>query len=144
LLPKFLAGYSGKYVDAFGYINFFTGTACLGVPVLLLVWLASRVETPAGARNRWAAAAKSIGKLLPAASREPYKATRRPPVGFELHENPCVHATNNKTALRERQERRLASSRPAMHRLAANAGGRHRLPTISNREPARKALCRSS
>ena len=46
LLPKFLAGYSGKYVDAFGYINFFTATACLGVPVLLLVWLASRMEAP--------------------------------------------------------------------------------------------------
>ncbi len=42
LLPKFLAGYSGKYVDAFGYANFFTATALLGVPVLLLVWLASR------------------------------------------------------------------------------------------------------
>ncbi|NPC58259.1 AmpG family muropeptide MFS transporter [Caenimonas soli] len=47
LLPKFLAGYSGKYVDAFGYGNFFTATACLGAPVLLLVWLASRMKTPA-------------------------------------------------------------------------------------------------
>jgi MFS transporter, PAT family, beta-lactamase induction signal transducer AmpG len=46
LLPKFLAGYSGKYVDAFGYINFFNATALLGVPVLLLVWLASRIKTP--------------------------------------------------------------------------------------------------
>lgn len=45
LLPKFLAGYSGKYVDAFGYSNFFTATALLGVPVLLLVWLASRSNT---------------------------------------------------------------------------------------------------
>jgi PAT family beta-lactamase induction signal transducer AmpG len=44
LLPKFLAGYSGKYVDAFGYTHFFTATALLGVPVLLLVWLASRVQ----------------------------------------------------------------------------------------------------
>ena len=44
LLPKFLAGYSGKYVDAFGYANFFTGTALLGVPVLVLVWLASRIQ----------------------------------------------------------------------------------------------------
>ncbi len=42
LLPKFLAGYSGKYVDAFGYANFFNATALLGVPVLLLVWLAAR------------------------------------------------------------------------------------------------------
>jgi MFS transporter, PAT family, beta-lactamase induction signal transducer AmpG len=47
LLPKFLAGYSGKYVDAFGYANFFNATALLGVPVLLLVWLASRSKTAA-------------------------------------------------------------------------------------------------
>ena len=46
LLPKFLAGYSGKYVDAFGYAHFFTATALLGVPVLVLVWLASRMQTP--------------------------------------------------------------------------------------------------
>ncbi|HSH88841.1 MAG TPA: AmpG family muropeptide MFS transporter [Ramlibacter sp.] len=44
LLPKWLAGFSGKYVDAFGYINFFSATALLGVPVLLLVWLASRMK----------------------------------------------------------------------------------------------------
>ncbi len=44
LLPKFLAGYSGRYVDAFGYGNFFTATALLGLPVLLLVWLASRTN----------------------------------------------------------------------------------------------------
>ena len=47
LLPKFLAGYSGKYVDAFGYSHFFTATALLGVPVLLLVWLASRSKAAA-------------------------------------------------------------------------------------------------
>jgi PAT family beta-lactamase induction signal transducer AmpG len=46
LLPKFLAGYSGAYVDAFGYANFFTATALLGLPVLLLVWLASRMQAP--------------------------------------------------------------------------------------------------
>ncbi len=46
LLPKWLAGFSGKYVDAFGYGNFFTATALLGLPVLLLVWLASRVPVP--------------------------------------------------------------------------------------------------
>ncbi len=45
LLPKFLAGYSGKYVDTFGYSHFFVATALLGVPVLLLVWLAAR-QTP--------------------------------------------------------------------------------------------------
>lgn len=44
LLPKFLAGYSGRYVDAFGYSYFFVGTALMGLPVLILVWLASRVR----------------------------------------------------------------------------------------------------
>ena len=46
LLPKFLAGFSGQYVDAFGYGQFFVGTALLGVPVLLLIWLASRALRP--------------------------------------------------------------------------------------------------
>jgi PAT family beta-lactamase induction signal transducer AmpG len=46
LAPKFLAGYSGRYVDAFGYQHFFMATALLGVPVLLLVWLASRIRPP--------------------------------------------------------------------------------------------------
>jgi MFS transporter, PAT family, beta-lactamase induction signal transducer AmpG len=44
LLPKFIAGYSGLYVDNFGYAHFFTATALLGLPVLALVWLASRVN----------------------------------------------------------------------------------------------------
>jgi PAT family beta-lactamase induction signal transducer AmpG len=44
LLPKFVAGYSGMYVDAFGYASFFTSTALLGVPVLVLVALASRIK----------------------------------------------------------------------------------------------------
>ena len=42
LLPKALAGYSGRYVDAFGYVNFFTATALLGLPVLLLIGLSMR------------------------------------------------------------------------------------------------------
>ncbi len=50
LLPKFLAGYSGKYVDAFGYGKFFTATALLGLPVLLLVFLASRMQPPPPAK----------------------------------------------------------------------------------------------
>ena len=45
LLPKFLAGFSGVAVDAAGYAWFFTGTAALGLPVLLLVWLASRFHS---------------------------------------------------------------------------------------------------
>ena len=41
LLPKFIAGFSGAFVDANGYASFFAGTALLGVPVLL-IWLAGR------------------------------------------------------------------------------------------------------
>ena len=44
LLPKFIAGFSGDFVNAHGYAAFFQGTAWLGAPVLLLVWLASRVH----------------------------------------------------------------------------------------------------
>ena len=43
LAPKWLAGFSGVYVDAHGYEAVFTSTAFLGAPVLVLVWLASRV-----------------------------------------------------------------------------------------------------
>jgi PAT family beta-lactamase induction signal transducer AmpG len=35
-------------VDSFGYPAFFTGTALLGVPVLILVWLASRAAARRG------------------------------------------------------------------------------------------------
>ena len=42
LLPKWVAGFSGRYVDAFGYQQFFVTTAMIGLPVLLLVWLAAR------------------------------------------------------------------------------------------------------
>ena len=49
LLPKFVAGFSGDYVNAFGYAQFFTSTALLGVPVLLLVWLAPKVKTASNA-----------------------------------------------------------------------------------------------
>ena len=42
LLPKWVAGFSGRYVDAFGYEQFFVTTALMGVPVLVLVWLAAR------------------------------------------------------------------------------------------------------
>jgi PAT family beta-lactamase induction signal transducer AmpG len=44
LLPKWLAGFSGKYVDTFGYSHFFVTTALLGLPVLVLVWLATRAQ----------------------------------------------------------------------------------------------------
>lgn len=47
LLPKFLGGFSGVLVDQLGYQAFFTLTALLGVPVLLLIlaaWRYTRVE----------------------------------------------------------------------------------------------------
>ncbi len=44
LLPKFIAGFSGDFVNAHGYAAFFQATAWLGLPVLLLVGLASRVK----------------------------------------------------------------------------------------------------
>lgn len=40
LLPKFLAGFSGLAVDAYGYASFFIGSAAIGLPVL---WLIRRV-----------------------------------------------------------------------------------------------------
>ena len=44
MLPKFIAGFSGDYVNAFGYAGFFTSTALLGLPVLVLVALAARAQ----------------------------------------------------------------------------------------------------
>lgn len=51
LAPKFIAGFSGVVVDAYGYAFFFTGTALIGLPVLLLVWLAARARRQ-GRRNQ--------------------------------------------------------------------------------------------
>ncbi|ABX32975.1 major facilitator superfamily MFS_1 [Delftia acidovorans SPH-1] len=44
LAPKWLAGFSGAFVDAHGYVSFFQATALLGLPVLVLIALASRVH----------------------------------------------------------------------------------------------------
>ncbi len=44
LLPKFIAGFSGEFVNAYGYGTFFVGTALLGVPVLALVAWAAKVH----------------------------------------------------------------------------------------------------
>ncbi len=49
LLPKWLAGFSGQFVDAHGYADFFLATAGLGLPVLVLVALAARVKPAGGA-----------------------------------------------------------------------------------------------
>jgi len=43
LLPKFIAGGSGIFVEQYGYATFFTATAVLGVPVLLLVFLSRNI-----------------------------------------------------------------------------------------------------
>ena len=42
--PKIIAGYSGMVVESIGYPAFFTGTAIIGIPVLVLVVLAGRLE----------------------------------------------------------------------------------------------------
>ncbi|PKG82441.1 AmpG family muropeptide MFS transporter [Colwellia sp. 75C3] len=43
LFPKFIAGFSGVYVDGFGYVNFFISSALIGIPVLGLIVLLKRV-----------------------------------------------------------------------------------------------------
>lgn len=42
LAPKFVAGFSGQFVDHFGYAHFFVSTSLLGLPVLILVALVVR------------------------------------------------------------------------------------------------------
>ncbi|MGB5708278.1 MAG: MFS transporter [Arenicellales bacterium] len=42
LLPKTLGGYSGSMVDSMGYSQFFIVSAALGVPVIILILLATR------------------------------------------------------------------------------------------------------
>lgn len=42
LAPKWLAGYSGAFVDAFDYPTFFLSTAALGLPVLVIIAVAAR------------------------------------------------------------------------------------------------------
>jgi PAT family beta-lactamase induction signal transducer AmpG len=51
LLPKFIGGWSGWAVDSYGYAAFFVGTALLGVPVLVLAWLAAQ-HAPLPAADR--------------------------------------------------------------------------------------------
>ena len=43
LFPKFIAGFSGVYVDSFGYVNFFVCSALIGVPVLFLIVILKKV-----------------------------------------------------------------------------------------------------
>ncbi len=46
LFPKFVAGFSGLFVDSFGYNTFFIGTALIGIPVLGLVYLVGKLPPP--------------------------------------------------------------------------------------------------
>jgi MFS transporter, PAT family, beta-lactamase induction signal transducer AmpG len=43
LFPKLLGGYSGTMVTAIGYQQFFLITAVMGIPVLILVWMAKKM-----------------------------------------------------------------------------------------------------
>jgi PAT family beta-lactamase induction signal transducer AmpG len=49
LFAKFIAGFSGLYVDPFGYINFFIAASLIGFPVLLLVVLVNRSQNQVAA-----------------------------------------------------------------------------------------------
>ena len=51
LLPKFLGGFSGVMVDNVGYANFFLITTLMGMPVLVLIWLAMRYVPSSGYRK---------------------------------------------------------------------------------------------
>ncbi|MFM2486352.1 AmpG family muropeptide MFS transporter [Celerinatantimonas yamalensis] len=44
LLPKFLAGFSGYLVDKIGYSHFFTLTALMGIPALLIIPLLAYLQ----------------------------------------------------------------------------------------------------
>ncbi|HQD15179.1 MAG TPA: MFS transporter [Ottowia sp.] len=57
MLPKFVAGFSGDYVNAHGYAGFFVSTALLGLPVLLLVALAARAQRQGSGQNAQSAPA---------------------------------------------------------------------------------------
>jgi PAT family beta-lactamase induction signal transducer AmpG len=52
LAPKLIAGYSGSMVDALGYPAFFTVTALMGLPVLVLIVLINRMEPARAATPR--------------------------------------------------------------------------------------------
>lgn len=45
LFPKFIAGFSGLYVDMYGYNIFFLTTALIGLPVLGLIYIVNRHST---------------------------------------------------------------------------------------------------
>ncbi len=51
LLPKFIGGFSGVIVDNIGYETFFMATAVMGVPVLILIFLANKYIPSSGYRK---------------------------------------------------------------------------------------------
>jgi PAT family beta-lactamase induction signal transducer AmpG len=51
LIPKFIGGFSGVMVDHIGYEKFFIITAAMGIPVLILVLLASKHVPSSGHRK---------------------------------------------------------------------------------------------
>ncbi|MGR5154780.1 AmpG family muropeptide MFS transporter [Photobacterium swingsii] len=51
LFPKFIAGFSGVYVDNFGYNTFFFTTALIGLPVLVLIYLVNNGQNSAHHSN---------------------------------------------------------------------------------------------
>ena len=42
LLPKLLAGFSGRVVEQIGYSHFFIGTSLLGIPVMILIIMVAK------------------------------------------------------------------------------------------------------
>lgn len=52
LLPKWLAGFSGVYVDRFGYESFFISTALIGIPVLILIGIAIRMQVKVSSHSQ--------------------------------------------------------------------------------------------
>lgn len=62
LFPKFVAGFSGEYVDAFGYVNFFITCSLIGFPVLILISLVNRYAPPAKADDVDEDTAASVNK----------------------------------------------------------------------------------
>lgn len=52
LLPKFLAGFSGVMVESMGFADFFTLTAAMGIPVLVLVGLGGLARKKLAQRAR--------------------------------------------------------------------------------------------
>lgn len=51
IIPKWLAGFSGVFVDHFGYQHFFIFTAIIGLPVFVLVYFVERLVPPSEANQ---------------------------------------------------------------------------------------------